>query len=145
MKLKTLEELKRLAEVRPPLTRDRMSKRQRLARWAKVLELAPQRYLRSLFETEYMSPGRRSALCEDNSPLTVAFQDPVLRAEGLKSDRYGDVLKFFQLSDDELHHIVCYCHHGSTMAPRAVATRVRSAAGQTERKSFVRRMITYWC
>ncbi len=43
MKLKTLEELKQVAEVRPPLTRDRMSKRQRLACWAEVLELAPQR------------------------------------------------------------------------------------------------------
>jgi hypothetical protein len=31
------------------------------------------------------------------------------------------------------------------MAPRAVATRVRAAGPQTERKSFVRRMITYWC
>ena len=45
MKLKTLEELQRVAEVRPPLTRDRMSKRQLLERWAEVLELAPQRYL----------------------------------------------------------------------------------------------------
>ncbi len=145
MKFKTLEELKRVAEVRPPVTRDRMSKRQRLERWAEVLERAPQRYLRSLFETEYMSPRRRYALREDNSPLTVAFEDSVLRAEGLESDRYGDALKFFELSDGELHHIVCYCHHGLTMAPKAVARRVRAAAGQTERKSFVRRMILYWC
>ncbi len=145
MKLKTLEELKQVAEVRPPLARDRMSKRQRLERWAEVLELAPQRYLRSLFETEYMSRRRRYALREDNSPLTVAFEDSVLRAEGLQSDRYGDVLKFFELSNGELHHIVCYCDHGPTMAPRAVATRVRAAAPQTERKSFVRRMILYWC
>ncbi len=127
MKLKTLEELKQVAQVRPPLARDRMSNRQRLERWAEVLELAPQRYLRSLFETEYMSRRRRYALREDNSPVTVAFEDSVLRAEGLESDRYGDALKFFELSDDELHHMVCYCHHGPTMAPRAVATRVRAA------------------
>ncbi len=141
MKLKTLEELKQVAEVRPPLARDRMSKRQRLERWAEALERAPQRHLRSLFETEHMSPGRRYALREDNSPLTVAFEDSVLRAEGLESDRYGDALKFFELSDGELHHIVCYCHHGPTMAPKAVARRVRAAAGPTERKSFVLRMI----
>ena len=145
MKLKTLEELKRVAEVRPPLTRDRMSKRQRLERWAEVLERAPQRYLRSLFETEYMWPRRRYALREDNSPLTVAFRDPVLRAEGLQSDRYGDVLKFFELSNGELHDIVCYCHHGATMSPKAVARRVRAAAVQTERKSFARRMFPFWC
>ncbi len=145
MKLKTFEELKQVAEVRPPVTRDRMSKRQRLERWAEVLERAPQRYLRSLFETEHTSRRRRYALRQDNSPLSVAFQDPVLRAEGLQSDRYGDALKFFELSNGELHHIVCYCHHGPTMAPRAVATRVRAAAPQTERKSFVRRMIPLWC
>ena len=132
MKLKTLEELKRVAQVRPPLTRDRMSKRQRLERWAEVLELAPQRHLRSLYKTEYTSRRRRYALRQENSPLTVAFQDPVLRGEGLQSDRYGDALKFFKLSDGDLHHIVCYCHHGPTMAPRAVAARVRSAAGRTE-------------
>ena len=145
MKLKTFEELKQVAEVRPPVTRDRMSKRQRLERWAEVLERAPQRYLRSLFETEYMSPRRRYALREDNSPLTVAFEDPVLRAEGLESDRYGDALKFFELSDGELHHIVCYCHLGPTMAPRAVATRVRSASRGTEHQSFVRWIIPFWC
>ena len=145
MKLKMLEELKQVAKVRPPLTRDRMSKRQRVERWAEVLESAPQRYLRSLYETEYGSQPRRYALREDNSPLTVAFQDPVLRAEGLRSDRYGDALKFFKLSDGELHHIVCYCHHGPTMAPRAVATRVRLAAGRTELiRSFVQRMIPVW-
>ncbi len=137
MKLKTLEELKQVAQVRPPLKRDRMSKRQRLERWAEVLELAPQRCLRSLFETEYASRRQRYALREDNSPLTVAFEDPVLRAEGLQSDRYGDALTFFELSDGELHHMVCYCHHGPTMAPKAVARRVRAAA----RESFVRRMI----
>ena len=145
MKLKTLEELKQVAQVRPPLTRDRMSKRQRLERWAEALELAPQRHLRSLYETEYTSSRRRYALRQENSPLTVAFQDPVLRAEGLRSDRYGDALKFFKLSHGELHHIVCYCHHGPTMAPRAVATRVRSAAGRTELiRSFVQRMIPVW-
>ena len=125
MKLKTLEELKQVAEVRPPLKRDRMSKRQRLERWAEILELAPQRYLRSLYETEYTSRRRRSALREDNSPLTVAFQDPVLRAEGLESDRYGDALTFFELSDGELHYIVCFCHNGPTMKPKAVARRAR--------------------
>ena len=142
MKLKTLEELKQVAEVRPPLTRDRMSKRQRLERWAEVLEFTPRRYLRSLYETEYASRRQRYALREDNSPLTVAFEDSVLRAEGLESDRYGDALKFFELSDGELHHMVCYCHHGPTMAPKAVARRVRAAAGQTERKSFVQRIIS---
>ncbi len=127
MKLKTLEELKQVAEVRSPLKRDRMSKQERLERWAEVLDLAPQGYLRSLYETEYTSQDQRDALREDNSPLTVAFQDPVLRAEGLQSDGYGDAIKFFELSDDDLHYIVCYCYHGPTMTPTEVARRVRGA------------------
>ncbi len=142
MKLKTLEELKQVAEVRPPLKRDRMSKRQRLVRWAEVLERHPIQYLQSLYRTEYVSRRECYAMRADHSPLTVAFQDPVLRGEGLESDRYGDVLKFFELSDVELHHIVCYCHHGATMPPKAVARRVRAAARPTERKSFVQRMIS---
>ncbi len=125
MKLKTLKELTQVADVRPPLERDRMSKQKRLERWAEVLELAPQRELRSLYETEHTAQRRRYALREDNSSLTVAFQDPVLRAEGLQSDGYGDAIKFFELSDDDLHYIVCYCYHGPTMTPTEVARRVR--------------------
>ncbi len=144
MKLKTLEDLKQVADVRPPLERDRMSKQKRLERWAEVLELAPQRELRSLYETEYSSRHRRYALREDNSPLTVAFQDPVLRAEGLQGDGYGDAMNFFELSDDDLHYIVCFCHHGRTMTPTEVARRVRAAAHWTARKSFVQRLIPVW-
>ncbi len=144
MKLKTLKELKQVADVRPPLERDRMSKQKRLERWAEVLELAPQRELRSLYETEYTSRHRRYALRADNSPLTVAFQDPVLRAEGLQGDEYGDAISFFELSDDDLHYIVCSCHHGRTMTPTEVARRVCAAAFWTARKSFVQRLIPVW-
>ncbi len=144
MKLKTLKELKQVADVRPPLERDRMSKQKRLERWAEVLELAPQRELRSLYETEYSSRRRRYALRAENSPLTVAFQDPVLRAEGLQSDGYGDAINFFELSDDDLHYIVCSCHHGRTMTPTEVARRVSVAARRTARKSFVQRLIPVW-
>jgi hypothetical protein len=144
MKLKTLEELKQVADVRPPLERDRMSKQKRLERWAEVLELAPQRELCSLYETEYTAQRRRYALRADNSPLTVAFQDPVLRAEGLQGDGYWDAINFFELSDDDLHCIVCSCHHGRTMTPTEVARRVCAAACWTARKSFVQRLIPVW-
>ncbi len=95
-------------------------------------------------ETEYASRRRRSALREDNSPLTVAFEDPVLRAEGLESDRYGDAIKYFELSDKQLHYIVCYCRHGPTMRPKVVAHRVRAAAGPTKRQSFLRGVVPLW-
>ena len=62
------------------------------------------------------------------SPLSVAFEDPVLRAEGLTSDTYGDAKRFFQLSDWQLHNIVCYCHHGVTMTAGTAARHVRAVA-----------------
>ena len=57
--------------------------------------------------------------------MTVAFEDPVLRSAGLTSDRFGEVARFFGLSDGQLHEVVCYCHFGETVAAEAVAARVR--------------------
>jgi hypothetical protein len=68
---------------------------------------------------------------EDGSPLTVAFEDPVLRSVGLMSDRFGDVARFFGLSHWQLHDVVCNCHFGETVAAEAVAARVRRLSGPT--------------
>ena len=51
-----------------------------------------------------------------NSPLTVAFEDPVLRSAGLASDQFGEVARFFGLSPWQLHDVVCNCHFGETVA-----------------------------
>jgi hypothetical protein len=62
----------------------------------------------------------------------VAFEDPILRVEGLRGDRVGDAVEFFDLSHDEVHRLVCYCHHGLTVSPGTVAARVRMMARQDE-------------
>ena len=67
----------------------------------------------------------RSALQQENSPLAVAFEDPVLRSAGLTSDRFGEVAPFFGLSHWPLHEVVCNCHFGQTVAAEVVAARVR--------------------
>ena len=54
--------------------------------------------LNTLRETEYKPVKERSALRQDNSPLTVAFEDPVLRSAGLTNDTFGEVARFFGLS-----------------------------------------------
>jgi len=64
----------------------------------------------------------------DDSLLTVAFNDPRLRAEGLAGDTVGDAVAFFGISERELHDIVCFCHHGATMAADAAAAQIRAAA-----------------
>lgn len=63
----------------------------------------------------------------EGTAISVAFEDPVLRASGLKDDTYGEAKRFFELNDWQLHDIVCDCHVGSTMKARWAATRVRSA------------------
>jgi hypothetical protein len=72
----------------------------------------------------------RQQMREDNSPLTVAFDEPVLRSAGLKDDTFGEAARFFNLSDWELHNVLCYCHFGATVSAREVATRVRAMQQQ---------------
>jgi len=129
MELKSVDELKRVAEIRGAP----MSKQQRLLRWAELLEREPGRQLMSLMRVEYLAPEARAAAQVPNSALSVAFEDPVLRAEGLKSDRFGDAVGFFELSEDEVHRVVCYCHHEWQVDAGTIARVVRRlAAGGPE-------------
>ena len=130
MEPKTVDELKGVAEIYGP----QMSKQQRLLRWADLLERQANRVLTSLMEVEYVPPQDRAEMQVDNSALSVAFEDPVLRAEGLKSDKFGDAVNFFELSQEEAHWVVCYCHHGRQVDARTVAGAVRDLA-RTRRSS----------
>ena len=122
MEYKTVEQLGRVAEVHAPV----MSRAERLRRWAELLEERPDRHLNTLFETEYQSQTSREIMRHINTPISVAFADPVLRAAGLKSDAYGEAKRFFEIQDADLHHIVCYCHHGSIMLAATAADLVRA-------------------
>jgi hypothetical protein len=127
MEHKTLEQIREVADVRrgQPLSR-----RERLERWAEALERLNGARIRSLVRTEYVPREERDLMRIDNSPLSIAFEDPVLRAEGLKSDKLGDCTTFFGLSESEMHYIVCYCHYGETMSSEEVARRIRATARQ---------------
>src|SRR5918992_5991825 len=104
MEHKPLTELEAIADVKVAEGAPAMSRDERLERWIAVLESNPRRRLSSLFEIEYSPPEKRRACRADNSPLTVAFDDPVLRREGLKSDRLGDCLDFFGITERHLHY-----------------------------------------
>ena len=124
MKHQSIAELTHIADVQP--TKTAMSRCDRLERWAECLEREPQRQLRSLEGIEYGPEAQRREARENNSPLSVAFADPVLREEGLKSDKLGDALDFFEMSQSEAHRALCSCMHGRTMQAGDVARRVRS-------------------
>ena len=103
-----------------------LTRRQRLERWAQALERLGTAPLRTLRETEHRSRHELQSMRENNSPLTIAFEEPVLRSAGLRDDTFGEAARFFDLSDWDLHHIICYCHYGATARARDVAARVRA-------------------
>ena len=127
MKYQSLEQIVLKADVHPGMD---MSRRERLERWVELLEQRPHRRLATIEGTEFGSRRERAAKRADHSPLTVAFEDAVLRAAGLRGDRIGDAVEFFDLSHGEVHRLVCYCHHGQTVLPGTVAARVRMIAQQ---------------
>ncbi|MBW7849749.1 MAG: hypothetical protein H3C38_04545 [Rhodospirillales bacterium] len=129
MKLKDLDDVRGVAEVHTDLGRlPQLSRRERLERWADVLDGQRERTLRSLLGTEFVPPRERKEMRVDDSPFTVAFEDPILRAEGLRSDKLGDAVAFFGLSDHDAHRLVCDCYRGRTMTARSVAADVRTIA-----------------
>ena len=91
---------------------------------------------------EYLSSGERQHLRADDLPLTVAFQDDHLRAAGLESDRLGDAMRFFGLSDNQAHFLVCDCYYGGgAMDATQVARRIRSV---TLTENAAKKAIAVW-
>ncbi len=129
MKHQTLEQLQTVAEVHPDQLRPVMTRNERLERWAELLEKEPDRQLGTLAGTEYQPSGTRYTMRSAGSAITVAFDDAMFRAEGLENDTYGEAKRFFELTDWQLHDIVCYCHFGATMRAGTAARRVRAAIG----------------
>lgn len=140
MEHRTLEQVKRLAEFHPgenvPV---QLTRRQRLERWAELLERHGDRRLNMLTGTEYrFYRGRDGMRCE-GSPISVAYEDPVLRNAGLRDDTYGAAKDFFQLSHGQLHSIVCHCYNGFTERSQFSATRVRQIAGKASLSGLLQR------
>ncbi len=124
MEHRPLSELGHVADLKPS-QKVVLSKRERLDRWAELLEREPDRILRTLDEIEWKPKAVRQALRADNSALTIAFNDPVLREAGLLSDRFGDAVDFFQVSEHDAHIVLCSCHGGDSMRSEEAARRVR--------------------
>src|SRR5690349_171246 len=107
----------------------RAVRRARLERFAALLDRSEGK-LHLLTRIEYISKSAREAMRTDESPLAVAYADPVFRAQGLASDRLGEVMRFFALSWAETHHLFCDCHYGSMAA---VPARSRSGCAPPPR------------
>jgi hypothetical protein len=127
MQYQSLEQIANEADICPTPT---LSRHDRLERWAETLARQPAP-LHAIPEVEYGPKRERNARRADHSPLTVAYDDPLLRASGLRGDTIGDAAEFFGLSHAQLHYLVCSCHHGLTMDPQATAAQVRGLTQRT--------------
>lgn len=105
-----------------------MSRDERLDRWAVLLEQSEMANLTPFRDVEFMGAAARGELRTSNSPLEVAWRDPVLRRAGLASDRFGDGEAFFGLSRYQAHRVLCSCGYFGRMRAREVARRVRGIA-----------------
>lgn len=137
MKHQRLDELQTVAEVRqlPPQA---MTRSERLQRWAELLDRNPGRRLSTLNQTEYQPHAAREMMRCDGSPISVAFEDSVLRDAGMRGDSYGEARRFFELSDGELHDVVCYCHFGGSVNAATVASRIRGVVAGKQPGIFAR-------
>ncbi|TIS59629.1 MAG: hypothetical protein E5W91_02965 [Mesorhizobium sp.] len=138
MKHQTIEQLQIVAEIDQACPRQAMSRSELLERWAELLERNPDRRLSTLHQTEYQPVTARGAMRGDGSPISVAFEDPVLRAAGLENDNYGEAKRFFELTDRQLHEIICYCHFGATVNAVTAARHVRAAIAGRQPGMFAR-------
>jgi hypothetical protein len=80
--------------------------------------------LRPLLHLEFRDPDDRAQCRADNSPLAVAFADPILRAAGLQGDAVGQAEAFFGLSARQTHYLLCDCHYLGAMGADRVAGRI---------------------
>ncbi|MEK1853233.1 MAG: hypothetical protein AAAC48_15550 [Phyllobacterium sp.] len=138
MKHHALEQLQTVAAVGQDYPLQTMSRSERLERWAELLERNPDRRLSTLHQTEYQLSAARAAMRSDGSPISVAFEDPVFRATGLESDSYGEAKRFFELTDAQLHKVICYCHFGETVNAATAAYHVRKALPGKQRGVLTR-------
>jgi hypothetical protein len=134
MKHRKIDELGSVAEV-VSFNIPRMTRKERLRRWADLLDRAPGK-LNALTRIEYLPVAERLEARADNSPLEVAFKDPVLREEGLRGDRLGEIMSFFELSDRQAHRLFCDCHYHGSMTGTGLAERLRLIAAGGIRSWF---------
>ena len=124
MEHRPLVDLQTLAHLSPAEPSRPMTRAERIERWMEALQREPRRRLRALPEIEHKPSEERRAIRVENSPISVAFEDMALRAEGLTGDTLGDAMDFFEISEREAHAALCSCLFGGTIEAGLAARRV---------------------
>ena len=111
---------------------------ERLRRWADALE-AHDGPLNALRQIEYLPRAERRAYRAPETPMTVAYLVPDLRAAGLEGDTLGEAMEFFSMSNEDAHRLLCDCHYQGTMTGAGLAERIRHYARAVERGNLFQR------
>ncbi|MGK9051118.1 hypothetical protein [Xaviernesmea oryzae] len=143
MEQHAVDQLKAIAKINRTYPCSEMSRNERLERWAEVLERDPDRSLNTLRETEYQPADMRAAMRDDGTAISVAFADPILREAGLQNDTYGEAKRFFELTDWQLHRLVCFCHFGGRVSSGTIAHHVRLMAAR-ETNGIIGRLFAFF-
>ena len=146
MQHRRIDELRKSASisVAEATSRPASRRRERLRRFAAVVERHQGR-VRPFWGVEYAWQAEAAAMRVKDSPLAIAYQDAVLRMDGLLGDRFGDGIEFFQLSRGEAHYLLCGCHYHTGMTPKRVALRARAIADKvtlSDRWALVARLFS---
>ncbi|HHY50106.1 MAG TPA: hypothetical protein GYA10_10205 [Alphaproteobacteria bacterium] len=128
MKHQTPEQLREAAAIVAASPITRMSRKDRLNRWAELLDQHGGS-MEALYRIEYLPEAERRAYRGgDTTPLAVAYRDPVLRGDGLQGDTLGDAMDYFEMSDEDAHHLLCDCHYMGSLTGHNLASRLRRYA-----------------
>ena len=142
MKHHALQDIQTLANVNLgyPHRLPAMTRRERLERWADLLDHCGHQALSTLEETEFQPARERAVMRADNSPLSVAFADQLMHEAGLKDDSYGEAKRFFELSNNQMHRLLCHCHFGPTVNASTAAHNVRAIIAAGDRPGILTRL-----
>lgn len=103
-----------------------MSRTERLTRWADLIDKKVS-YPRAigLYGFEYGDKIERlDHTCE---AFQIAFNDPLLRSDGLKGYTVLDIKQFFGLNDKMIHEAFCECGMATSVSVRADLKRYANA------------------
>ena len=99
-----------------------MSRDDKLDRWATLVERSSEP-VRTFHGLEYQSQHKLDQLAAPHSAFAIAAGDPVLKEAGLIGDKVGDAMRFFELSNTDVHDLSCDCF--GHISNRRVANRIR--------------------
>jgi len=102
----------------------RMTRKERLARWAELVRKWPTHYVGLTHGLEYLTPQQRSTtLASVVHVFDIAVTDPKLQADGLSSgSTIAGVMNYFEVTRDELHEFSCDC--GGQINKEEMARRI---------------------